>query len=86
MSAVMKTSHRHALESSGCEPASSARGRCTSFAQGVRNLLREEDGTTAVEYAVMVAMIAVTCMVGVALMTQAAEESFLNSAEAIGNA
>ncbi|MFG0289911.1 MAG: Flp family type IVb pilin [Rhodopirellula sp. JB044] len=86
MSAVMKTPHRNPPEPSGRETASPARGRWTSIAQSVRNLLREDDGTTAVEYAVMVAMIAVTCMVGVALMTQAAEESFMSSAEAIGNA
>ncbi|WP_283430899.1 Flp family type IVb pilin [Neorhodopirellula lusitana] len=46
--------------------------------------LNDEDGTTAVEYAVMVALIAVTCIVSVTLMTNAAKESFENSATAIG--
>ncbi|MCM2374474.1 Flp family type IVb pilin [Rhodopirellula sp. ICT_H3.1] len=54
--------------------------------RSIRNWIADEEGTTAVEYAVMVAMIAVVCMVGVNLMTEAAEESFSSSAAAIGNA
>ncbi len=44
----------------------------------------DEDGTTAVEYAVMVSMIAAFLIVSVGLMTQAAEESFSSTAVAIG--
>ena len=50
------------------------------------SLVADEDGTTAVEYAVMVAMIAVAVMGSVQLMTNAAQDSFSSSADAIGNA
>lgn len=48
------------------------------------NWWNDEDGTTAVEYAVMLAMIAVACVVAVNLMSSAARDSFQNSAVAIG--
>ncbi|WP_146578015.1 Flp family type IVb pilin [Neorhodopirellula pilleata] len=54
------------------------------FRSGFANWLRDEDGTTAVEYAVMVAMIAVACVTAVNLMSSAARDSFQNSAVAIG--
>jgi len=51
---------------------------------GFLNVFRDEDAATAVEYAVMVAMIAVACIAAVNLMSSTARDSFQNSAEAIG--
>ena len=51
---------------------------------GLLNWIWDEDGTTAVEYAVMVAMIAVACVTAVNLMSSAARDSFQSSAESIG--
>ena len=46
-------------------------------------LLREEDGPTAVEYAVMLALIIVVCMAGVQAMTNETAASFDRSGAAI---
>lgn len=46
----------------------------------VRRLIVEEDGPTAVEYAVMLAMIVVICLSGVALLSTNTGASFDNSA------
>ena len=46
-------------------------------------LLREEDGPTAVEYAVMLALIIVVCMAGVQAMTTETAASFDRSSAAI---
>ena len=46
-------------------------------------LLREEDGPTAVEYAVMLALIIITCMAGVQLLTQETANSYNRSSAAI---
>jgi len=46
----------------------------------------DEDGTTAVEYAVMLAIIAAVCFVTVQVMVTAAEESFQTSGDAIAAA
>lgn len=43
----------------------------------------DEDGATAVEYAVMVALIVAVAIVGVTAMSQATNESFTSSAQAI---
>jgi len=46
-------------------------------------LLREEDGPTAVEYAVMLALIIVTCMAGVQALTNETAASFNRSSTTI---
>ena len=46
-------------------------------------LLREEDGPTAVEYAVMLALIVVACMASVQTMSQETAGSFDRSSHAI---
>lgn len=43
--------------------------------------LREEDGATAVEYAVMISLIAATCIAGFQTLTSATLESFETSAD-----
>ena len=48
------------------------------FAAQVVDFLREEDGPTAVEYAVMLAMIVVVCIGAVGLVGGRANETFDN--------
>jgi pilus assembly protein Flp/PilA len=50
--------------------------------QFVNVFVREEDGPTAVEYAVMLALIIVVCMSAIALVGQTANQTFL----AVGSA
>jgi pilus assembly protein Flp/PilA len=45
-----------------------------------KSLLRDEDGPTAVEYAVMLAMIVIACLGAVHAMADATAESFDTSA------
>jgi pilus assembly protein Flp/PilA len=46
-----------------------------------QKLLREEDGPTAVEYAVLLALIVVTCIGAVHMMANATADSFNTSAK-----
>lgn len=48
--------------------------------------LYRDDGPTAVEYAVMLAMIVVVCMVTISAMSHATADSFDNSATEIAGA
>ncbi len=43
----------------------------------VVDFLREDDGPTAVEYAVMLALIIVVCFAAISLIGQAANQTFL---------
>ncbi|HEY3392003.1 MAG TPA: Flp family type IVb pilin [Lacipirellulaceae bacterium] len=52
----------------------------------LKKLLREEDGPTAVEYAVMLALILVACLGAVNAMANATADSFDTSAAAISDA
>ncbi|MCO8120333.1 Flp family type IVb pilin [Stieleria sp. TO1_6] len=47
---------------------------------------REEEGTTAVEYAVMLALIVAVCLGSIATLTNETEESFNRSGNAIAGA
>jgi pilus assembly protein Flp/PilA len=49
------------------------------MANFIRRLLVEEDGPTAVEYAVMLALIIGACLVSVNTLAQAAGDSFNDS-------
>jgi len=51
----------------------------------LKKLLRDEDGTTAVEYAVMLAMIVVACLGAVNSMASATADSFDTSAAELDN-
>jgi pilus assembly protein Flp/PilA len=48
--------------------------------------LREENGPTAVEYAVMLALIVVVCLAGVQALTTETANSYNGSSDAIDNA
>ena len=52
----------------------------------VIEFLREEDGPTAVEYAVMLALIIVVCMVAIGSLGTTANAKFEESAAAIAGA
>ncbi|ADB15041.1 Flp/Fap pilin component [Pirellula staleyi DSM 6068] len=54
--------------------------------QWISNFLREEDGPTAVEYAVMLAMIIMVCIAGVVLIGQAANDSITDSGNKLNTA
>ena len=47
----------------------------------LKKLLREEDGPTSVEYAVMLALIVAACIGAVQAMANATAQSFDNSAQ-----
>lgn len=49
-------------------------------------LLREEDGPTAVEYAVMLSLILMACFAAITVVGQATGDSFTNSRDQIANA
>jgi len=52
----------------------------------ILRFLREEDGPTAVEYAVMLALIVIACMAGIQALTQETAASYNRSAAAIESA
>ena len=48
------------------------------IAQGIVNFLKTEDGPTAVEYAVMLALIIVLCLIAITALGTAANSTFGN--------
>ena len=56
------------------------------IARGVRFFLQAEDGPTAVEYAVMLALIIVVCIGAITSLGQNANTTFLSVGSAIGSA
>ena len=57
-----------------------------SLRNAVIDFLKEEDGPTAAEYAVMAALIAAFLVASVSAMATATNDSFTSSAAAIGGA
>jgi pilus assembly protein Flp/PilA len=55
------------------------------LAQGVANFLKREDGPTAVEYAVMLALIIVVCITAITALGTNANKTFTNVSGAIGS-
>ena len=51
----------------------------------IKKLLREEDGPTAVEYGVLMALIVVACIGAVNQMSQATADSFDHSADELSS-
>lgn len=56
------------------------------FIARLRNIVRDESGPTAVEYAVLMSLIVIVCIGAVKQMSQATGKSFDASAEAIDSA
>lgn len=58
----------------------------SSLFRGPKQFLTEEDGTTAVEYAVMISLILAFCMGSFFAMSQATDDSFNETGEKLQNA
>ena len=56
------------------------------FAKQIVEFLKKEDGPTAVEYAVMLALIIVVCLVAITALGTSANATFGNVGSAIGAA
>jgi pilus assembly protein Flp/PilA len=56
------------------------------FAAELKRFLKSEDGPTAVEYAVMLALIIVVCLVAITSVGSQASSTFSNVASSIGGA
>ena len=52
---------------------------------GVQNFLKREDGPTAVEYAVMLALIIVVCIAAITALGENANKTFTKVGTAIGS-
>jgi pilus assembly protein Flp/PilA len=50
----------------------------------IKHFLQSEDGPTAVEYAVMLALIIVVCMVSIQALGTATSKSFSNLSDSLG--
>jgi pilus assembly protein Flp/PilA len=57
-----------------------------SFLNSVVNFLAKEDGPTAVEYAVMLALIIVVCIAAITTLGQNANSTFQSVGNTIGSA
>jgi pilus assembly protein Flp/PilA len=57
-----------------------------SFARKVQRFLASQDGPTAVEYAVMLALIVVVCLMAISAVGTKASTTFTNVADTIGSA
>jgi pilus assembly protein Flp/PilA len=55
------------------------------FAESVVNFLQREDGPTAVEYAVMLALIIVVCITAITALGTNANKTFTGVGNAIGS-
>jgi pilus assembly protein Flp/PilA len=55
------------------------------LARSIRRFLTAEDGPTAVEYAVMLALIIVVCIVAITTLGSNANSTFLNVGNAVGS-
>jgi pilus assembly protein Flp/PilA len=56
-----------------------------NFASSIVSFLKEEDGPTAVEYAVMLALIVVVCLTAITSVGTAASAKFQQVANTISN-
>ena len=54
------------------------------FMDRVKNFLKKEDGPTAVEYAVMLALIIVVCITAITALGTNANKTFTNVSNTIG--
>jgi pilus assembly protein Flp/PilA len=57
-----------------------------SFAKKVQRFLVSEDGPTAVEYAVMLALIVIVCLAAISAIGTSANTTFQNVADQLGSA
>ena len=57
----------------------------SQFSQAVLNFLQREDGPTAVEYAVMLALIIVVCIAAITTLGTNANKTFVSVGTTIGS-
>lgn len=57
-----------------------------NFAKKIQRFLVSEDGPTAVEYAVMLALIVIVCLAAITSIGQNANTTFQNVADQLGTA
>ncbi len=57
-----------------------------NFAQKVQRFLKSEDGPTAVEYAIMLALIVIVCLTAIQAVGTNAQSAFNDIADDINNA
>jgi pilus assembly protein Flp/PilA len=57
----------------------------SKLTQSIVNFLKREDGPTAVEYAVMLALIIVVCIVAIPALGPNANKTFTNVSNTIGS-
>jgi pilus assembly protein Flp/PilA len=55
------------------------------FVSAVSNFVKREDGPTAVEYAVMLALIIVVCITAITALGSNANNTFTNVEQSMGN-
>jgi pilus assembly protein Flp/PilA len=55
------------------------------FVKLVKSFIQDEDGPTAVEYAVMLALIIVVCIAAITALGTAANNTFTNVSTAVGS-
>lgn len=68
---------------SNSTPAARPAGQSAAFRRAVVDFLGDEDAATAVEYAVMIAMIMLACIASFFAMSHATRESFDHSADTL---
>ena len=56
-----------------------------NFADSIRNFLKEEDGPTAVEYAVMLALIVIVCLTAIGTVGSNANSTFTSIANSLSS-
>ena len=61
-------------------------GAMRKFSQALVNFIKREDGPTAVEYAVMLALIIVVCLAAITTLGQNANTTFTTVGQKIGSA
>jgi pilus assembly protein Flp/PilA len=72
----------------GCrsqDPKPQPEKKMKNFAKKVQRFLASEDGPTAVEYAVMLALIVIVCLASIRAVGTNAQQAFTNIAAQIGS-
>jgi pilus assembly protein Flp/PilA len=58
---------------------------CVRLSNSIRNFIQSEDGPTAVEYAVMLALIIVVCIGAITTLGSNADSTFVSVGSAVGS-
>jgi pilus assembly protein Flp/PilA len=77
--------HDHAGISQGTQVSIERTYPMRKFAERVANFMKREDGPTAVEYAVMLALIIVVCITAITALGTNANKTFTNVSNTLAN-